>query len=89
MNEVLEKIYEICKTTQSVTEDEVFTLKRGSKGFDNVEFFEMLTKNKDGRKDLHANQHIPQIIGSIFEHASSFESEGQTTNHYFDIAKNF
>lgn len=89
MNEVLEKVYEICKQTNALNAEDLETLKRGSKGFDNQTLFGKLTKNIDGIKDLHANQHIPQIIGSIFEHASSFESEGQTTNHYFEIAKNF
>ena len=89
MNEVLEKVYEISKQTNALNADDLETLKRGSKGFDNQTLFGNLTKNIDGIIGLHANQHIPQIIGSIFEHASSFEEGEQTTNHYFDIAKNF
>lgn len=70
MNEVLEKVYEICKQTNALNADDLETLKRGSKGFDNQTLFGNLTKNIDGIIGLHANQHIPQIIGSIFEHAS-------------------
>lgn len=74
MNESLAKLYEI-------TNDEKYI--EAAKFFDNNNLFEGLAANEDNISGLHANQHIPQIIGAIEEYKATGEKK------YYDIAENF
>lgn len=81
MNESMAKLYRI-----TANENYMMTAKL----FDNVRMFfgdeqhsHGLAKNVDTFRSLHANQHIPQIVGSIEMYRASSEPE------YFQIADNF
>ncbi|WP_216086400.1 beta-L-arabinofuranosidase domain-containing protein [Sediminispirochaeta smaragdinae] len=51
--------------------------------FDNEKLFYPMQENIDTLKDMHANQHIPQIMGAV----ELYEADG--SGRYYDIAKNF
>lgn len=51
--------------------------------FDNQGVFDGLAKNRDTISSLHANQHIPQIIGALKEYEASGESHYYRTAYYF------
>lgn len=51
--------------------------------FDNPKVFNGLARNEDTISGIHANQHIPQIIGALTE----FKASGE--RGYYDIARNF
>ncbi len=74
MNEAMARLYEI-------TGDN--TYRDAAEMFDNKTFFNGLANNEDTIEGRHANQHIPQIIGSVKEY--------QATNdpYYYEIAQNF
>ena len=56
---------------------------KAAKFFDNEKLFEPMTKNIDTLGGMHANQHVPQVVGAL-------ELYGQTGDiKYFEIAKNF
>ncbi|MNO13041.1 Non-reducing end beta-L-arabinofuranosidase [compost metagenome] len=74
MNEVLAKLYEVTGNG-----DYLITAKY----FDNEKLFFPMAENVDTLGDMHANQHIPQIIGAL----KMFEVEGNKA--YFAIAENF
>ena len=54
-----------------------------AKMFDNRKVFDGLSRNIDTIRGLHANQHIPQMIGALRE----FEASGDSW--YYRIARNF
>lgn len=64
-----------------VTGDDKFVT--AAKLFKNEKLFFPMEENVDTLEDMHVNQHIPQIIGSL----KLFEAKGET--EYFNIAKNF
>ena len=51
--------------------------------FDNHKVFEGLAKNKDSITSLHANQHIPQMIGALKEYEATSEIQYYLTAYYF------
>ncbi len=51
--------------------------------FDNPYFFNGLAIGHDTIRGLHANQHIPQIIGALIEYKAS------GNKYYYDTARNF
>lgn len=81
MNEVMSRMYLITnndkylKTAQRFDNIRVF--------FGDKEHSSGLVKNVDNFRGLHANQHIPQIIGSIETYKASNNPE------YFEVADNF
>ncbi|MFI2743537.1 beta-L-arabinofuranosidase domain-containing protein [Zhouia sp. PK063] len=80
MNEVLARLYRITNHEKYLKEAQLF---------DNIEVFfgnathDGLAKNVDTFRGLHANQHIPQIIGALETYRDSNNSE------YYRIADNF
>ena len=78
-NESMAKLYEITKNEKYL---------EGAKLFDNTLFFDQLDKNVDAIRDRHANQHIPQIIGSL-EIYNSTVLAGSEDRYYYNVAKNF
>lgn len=90
MNDVLAQIYEIC-SNEGFSNDESELLKIGSIAFDDKNLFNKFAINEDGIMKLHANQHIPQFIGSIFEHRMNFENgnNAMLKNYYYNVANNF
>lgn len=67
-----------------LTEDASFL--DGAKMFDNPNIFPGLAEGTDTIKHLHANQHIPQIMGALLEYrASGDESYLRTAENFFDI----
>lgn len=56
--------------------------------FDNTDFFNNLEKNVDGIRKLHANQHIPQIVGSIKMYEATVAA-GKPEMKYYNVADNF
>ena len=90
MNEVLAHLYQI---SDDSTEQELY--KAGAQCFDNKTLFNKLADNVDGlrideSKTLHANQHIPQIVGAIKEYEAGFVPTDETDNeYYYKVAKNF
>lgn len=54
-----------------------------AKMFDNQKVFDGLSRGADTIKGLHANQHIPQMIGAFRE----FQASGDS--YYYRIARNF
>lgn len=81
MNEVMSRMYLITnndkylKTAQRFDNIRVF--------FGDKEHSSGLVKNVDNLRGLHANQHIPQIIGSVETYKASNNPE------YFEVADNF
>ncbi len=74
MNESLTTIY-------NITGDEKYLTC--AKMFDNENIFPGLSKGEDTIQNLHANQHIPQILGALEEYIAT-EDE-----YYYSISKNF
>ena len=64
-----------------LTGDKVFL--DGAKMFDNPNIFPGLADGTDTIKHLHANQHIPQIMGALMEYRASGDE------YYLRIAENF
>ena len=85
MNEVLAHLYEIADDSEYALKT---LYKTGAQCFDNKTLFDKLAINIDGIKGLHANQHIPQIVGAIKEFAAGLSS-GDDENYYYNVAKNF
>ena len=56
---------------------------RAAEYFRNEKLFYPMAENVDTLKDMHANQHIPQIIGAL----EMYKAKGET--RYLDIARNF
>jgi len=74
MNETLARLYTITGEEKYLT---------CAKMFDNDNIFPGLAEGKDTFQNLHANQHIPQIMGAMLE----YEACGDETYH--NIAKHF
>ena len=74
INEVLADLY-------LITKDERYLI--ASRYFDNDKLYLPMRMNIDALGNLHANQHIPQIIGVLRQ----YEATGE--KHRFDIADNF
>lgn len=74
MNESLTALYNITGEEKYLTT---------AKMFDNENIFPGLSRGEDTIKNLHANQHIPQILGAIEEYMAT-EDE-----FYYNIGKNF
>lgn len=74
MNEVLAKLY-------AITGNENYLIT--AKYFDNEKLFLPMKENVDTLGNMHANQHIPQVIGAL----KLFEVAGN--KDYFEIAENF
>lgn len=60
----------------------------GTKLFDNTKFFDNITKNIDDIAGRHANMHIPQLTGALWEYAASVKA-GSPDMYYYNIAENF
>ncbi|MEC0328090.1 glycoside hydrolase family 127 protein [Paenibacillus macerans] len=74
MNEVLTNLYLITQNRNYLA---------AAKYFDNEKLLFPMKENIDTLGDMHANQHIPQIIGAL----KLFEAEGEKA--YYEAAKNF
>lgn len=74
MNESLATLYTITKEEKYLA---------AAKMFDNENIFPGLAEGEDTIKRLHANQHIPQIIGAALEYKATGDE------YYHDIAKHF
>lgn len=74
INESLARLYELTGEKKYI---------EAAKMFDNKIFFDGLAKNEDTIQHIHANQHIPQIVGAMHEYAATGDSK------YYNIAKNF
>lgn len=74
MNESLAKLSRITKNTMYL---------EAAKMFDNPGVFDGLSKNEDSISGIHANQHIPQIIGAMEEF------EATKDPYYYHVARNF
>ena len=62
------------------------TFLDGAAMFDNANIFPGLAEGRDTIKHLHANQHIPQIMGALLEYrASGNESYLRIAQNFFDI----
>ena len=74
MNEAMARLY-------SNTGNEKFL--EAAKLFDNEKLFIPMEKNIDTLGGMHANQHIPQIVGALRIHDETKDMK------YYNIAKNF
>lgn len=74
MNEVMAELY-------LLTKNEIFL--QTAKFFDNDKLFIPMERHINALNKLHANQHIPQVIGAM----KIFEAAGE--KRYYEIAKNF
>lgn len=74
MNESLAQLYTITRETQYLT---------AAKLFDNPKVFDGISIGVDTITSIHANQHIPQIIGAMAEFKASSKKK------YYHIARNF
>lgn len=74
MNESLSKLYGITGNKRYL---------ETAKMFDNKALFQGLAHGRDTITGIHANQHIPQIIGAMDE----FRATGEP--HYYYLARNF
>ena len=74
MNESLSRLYEITGNRDYLETAQMF---------DNVSLFQGLAHGRDTITGIHANQHIPQIIGAMEE----FQATGDP--HYYHLARNF
>lgn len=74
INESLTKLY-------NITNDEKFL--ETAKMFDNDNVFPGLSRGEDTVQNLHANQHVPQILGAIEEYKATGD------NYYYSIGKNY
>ncbi|MEY8516903.1 beta-L-arabinofuranosidase domain-containing protein [Lachnospiraceae bacterium 29-84] len=89
MNETLARLSDIMKDKN---QDEAEKLLEASTFFDNngassdtgnIPFFSSLANNIDSIRTLHANQHIPQIVGTLWTF------KGNNDPKYYNIAENF
>lgn len=64
-----------------VTKEEAYW--KAAEYFRNEKLFYPMAENRDTLKDMHANQHIPQIIGAL----EMYKAKGE--KRYFDIAASF
>lgn len=74
MNESLSKLYLLTKDLR---------YQKAAAYFDNTKVFEGLAKNKDTITMLHANQHIPQMIGAIKEYDATGKIDYYRIGYYF------
>ncbi|MDO4293319.1 MAG: glycoside hydrolase family 127 protein [Eubacteriales bacterium] len=74
MNESLARLFEITQNPD---------YRNAARMFDNPGVFDGLSQNKDTISGLHANQHIPQIIGALLEY------EAGRDPYYYRTARNF
>jgi len=74
MNDVMARLY-------GITGEEKFLTT--AKYFDNDHLFIPMHENVDTLGGIHANQHIPQIVGAL----KTYEVAGE--EYYFHVAKNF
>ena len=74
MNEALARLY-------LITEDSKYIAAAAL--FDNHIVFTGLAKNKDTITSLHANQHIPQILGALKEYEATGDISYYRTAYYF------
>lgn len=74
MNESLAALYNITKNEKYL---------KAAKMFDNENIFPGLAEGEDTIQRLHANQHIPQIIGAAVEYKATGDK------YYYDIADHF
>ncbi|MGM9551749.1 MAG: beta-L-arabinofuranosidase domain-containing protein [Clostridia bacterium] len=74
MNESLTTLY-------NITGDEKYLT--AAKMFDNDNIFPGLSKGEDTIQNLHANQHIPQVLGAIEEYIATED------DFYLKVGKNF
>lgn len=74
MNEVTVDLYRITGEEKFLT---------ASRYFDNEKLYLPMTQNIDALGNMHANQHIPQIVGALRQFGATGESR------YFNIASNF
>lgn len=79
MNESLARLYEI-------TGDEKYI--SAAKMFDNESVFRGLARGEDAVRGLHANQHIPQLVGAVEEYrATGDEYYRDAARSFFDIVR--
>lgn len=81
MNEVMARMYRITHNAEYLKTAQLFDNIRVF--FGDKEHSNGLAKNLDNFRGLHANQHIPQIIGSIETYRASNNPE------YYKVADNF
>ncbi|MFQ9637635.1 MAG: beta-L-arabinofuranosidase domain-containing protein [Eisenbergiella sp.] len=74
MNESLARLYQITGKTE---------FREAAAMFDNTPVFDGLARGLDTISGLHANQHIPQMIGALQEFITTREP------HYYQTARNF
>ncbi len=74
MNEVLARLYKIHHKEEYI---------KAAKLFDNEKLFHPMYKNIDALENIHANQHIPQVIGAM----EIYKQTGEEI--YYKIAENF
>lgn len=74
MNESLSRLYELTGNRDYL---------EAARMFDNGALFQGLAHGRDTITGIHANQHIPQIIGAMEE----FRATGEP--HYYHLARNF
>ena len=90
MNETLARLSDIMKNkgnqgdSSKLLEASTFFDNNGaSSDTGNIPFFASLADNKDSIRTLHCNQHIPQIIGALWNF------KGSNDPKYYNIAENF
>ena len=90
MNETLARLSDIMKKQEKP--EDAAKLLEASSYFDNngassdtgnIPFFSSLANNRDSIRTLHGNQHIPQIVGALWEF------KGSNDPKYYNIAENF
>lgn len=74
MNESLARLY-------AITGESAYL--EAAKMFDNPGIFDGLADNEDTIRGIHANQHIPQIIGALAEYEATHDP------YYYRVARNF
>lgn len=74
MNETMAELYYLTGKEEYIT---------AAKYFDNTKLFNACSAGEDILEDMHANQHIPQITGSLRMYDQTDEQ------FYYDVAKNF
>jgi hypothetical protein len=74
MNETLSKLYQLTGNQNALM---------ASKFFDNDKLYVPMASGYDTLGNMHANQHIPQVIGALEQYAATGERP------YFDIATHF
>ncbi len=81
MNEAMARLYSITKTPRYLETAQLFD--NVSMFFGNAQHAHGLAKNVDTFRGLHANQHIPQIMGALEMYHGSHAPE------YYHVADNF